>query len=86
MNVFLIILFVIIVVLLALSLWVELYVKPKLEYLFNEIIKFIESIERPSHFKGPLLTNKRYIIDIVREQRRLVSGVEEQLIKLSSKF
>ena len=86
MNVFLIILFVIIVVLLALSLWVELCVKPKLEYLFSEIIKFIEPIEGPSHFKGPLLTNKRYMIDIVREQRRLVSGVEEQLIKLSSKF
>jgi len=86
MNVFLIILFVLIVTLLALSLWVELYVKPKLEYLFNEIIKFIESIEGPSHFKGPLLTNKRYIIDIVREQRRLVGGVEEQLIKLSKKF
>jgi len=86
MNIFLIILFVIMVVLLALSLWVELYVKPKLEYLFNEIIKFIESIEGPSHFKGPLLTNKRYIMDIMREQRKLVSQVEEQLIKLSSKF
>jgi len=86
MNVFLIILFVIIVVLLVLSLWVELYVKPKLEYLFNEIIKFIESIEGPSHFKGPLLTNKRYIMDILREQRKLVSGVEEQLNKLSKKF
>jgi len=83
MNVFLIILFVIIVVLLALSLWIELYVKPKLEYLFNEIIKFME---RPSYLKGPLLANKRYIIDIGREQRKLVNSVEEQLNKLSKKF
>jgi len=83
MTTFLIILFVLIVILLTLSLWVELYVKPKLEYLFNEIIKFME---RPSYLKGPLLANKRYMIDIVREQRKLVNSVEDQLIKLSKKF
>jgi hypothetical protein len=83
MTTFLIVLFVIIVVLLALSLWVELYVKPRLEYLFDEIIKFME---RPSYLKGPLLANKRYIIDIVREQRKLISQVEDQLIKLTKKF
>jgi hypothetical protein len=83
MTTFLTILFVLIVVLLALSLWVELYVKPKLEYLFNEIIEFIE---RPSYLKEPLLANKRYVIDIAREQRKLVRGVEEQLNKLSKKI
>jgi hypothetical protein len=80
MTTFLIILFVLIVVLLAFSLWVEVYVKPRLEYLFDEIIEFIE---RPSYLKGPLLVNKRYVMDILREQRKLVSGVEEQLNRLS---
>jgi hypothetical protein len=82
MTPFLIVLFVIIVVLLALSLWVEVYVKPELEYLFNEIIKFMER----DYLKEPPLANKRYIIEIIREQEKLISQVEDQLIKLSKKF
>jgi hypothetical protein len=82
MTIFLTILFVLMITVLALSLWLDIYVKPELEYLFDEII----SSWRSSYLKGPLLTNKRYIGDIVREQRKLISQVEDQLIKLSKKF